>query len=135
MAVSVEGLASAVRGRGVEAGAPDYDECRALYNAMIDKRPAVVVRAVNAGDVMAAVSFARENGLPVAIRGGGHSVPGFGTWDDAVVVSADLHRLTRSELEALRAVHFAAPQSSVWETHISDPLPIFRKTQLNRGYP
>ena len=42
MAVSVEGLASAVKGRVVEAGAPDYDESRALYNAMIDKRPAAI---------------------------------------------------------------------------------------------
>lgn len=68
-----------------------YEAARKVYNAMIDRRPAVVVWPVNAGDVMAAVRFARQNDMPVAVRGGGHSVPGFGTWDDAVVI--DLQRM------------------------------------------
>jgi FAD/FMN-containing dehydrogenase len=67
--------------------APDdgaYEEARKVYNAMIDKRPAVVVRPVNARDVIAAVNFARENGIDLAIRGGSHGVPGFGTCDDGL---------------------------------------------------
>jgi FAD/FMN-containing dehydrogenase len=63
-----------------------YDEARTVYNAMIDRRPRVIVRAAGVDDVVAAVNFARANDLPVAIRGGGHSVPGFGTGDDAVVI-------------------------------------------------
>ena len=74
--------------RGPVVGPQDdgYDVARTVRNAMIDKRPAVVVRPANAGDVMTAVRFAAENGLTVAVRGGAHSVPGFGTCDDGVVV-------------------------------------------------
>jgi len=86
-----EPLREQVRGEVIDRDDDAYEEARHVYNAMIDRRPAVIVRAVNAGDVLAAVRFANDNGLPVAIRGGGHSVPGFGTWDEAVVV--DLVRM------------------------------------------
>jgi hypothetical protein len=62
MAVSVEGLASAVRGRVVQPGASDYDEARALYNAMIDKRPAAIAYCVDEGDVAAALRYGVERG-------------------------------------------------------------------------
>jgi len=91
IAQTTAALREQVRGEVIDRDDAGYEEARKVYNAMIDRRPAVVVRAVNAGDVMAAVRFAAENGLPVAIRAGGHSVPGFGTWDDAVVV--DLVRM------------------------------------------
>ena len=67
-------------------GDEGYDEARKVYNAMIDRRPAAVVRPQDTAGVAAAVSFARENGHSIAVRGGGHSVPGFGTADDAVVI-------------------------------------------------
>ncbi len=86
--MTIEQLRERARGAVIEAGDDGYDEARTVYNAMIDRRPRVVVRCSDAGDVMAAVDFARENGLDLAVRGGGHSVPGFGTVDDGVV--ADL---------------------------------------------
>lgn len=89
--LSVEPLREQVRGDVIDQASDEYEQARHVYNAMIDRRPAVIVRAVNAGDVMTAVGFARGNGLAVAVRGGGHSVPGFGTWDDAVVI--DLARM------------------------------------------
>ena len=84
-------LRSQVRGEVIESGDARYDEARTVYNAMIDRRPAFVVRCTGVADVIAAVKAARAGGLNVAIRGGGHSVPGFGTADDAVVL--DLGRM------------------------------------------
>jgi len=90
-ALAMDELQAQVRGDVILPEDGRYEEARHVYNAMIDRRPAVVVRAVNAGDVMAAVNFAREKGLDLAIRGGGHSVPGFGTCDGGVVI--DLSRM------------------------------------------
>ncbi len=84
-------LKSQVRGEVIVAGDAHYDEARKVYNAMIDKRPDVVVRCTGVADVIAAVKAARAGGLNVAIRGGGHSVPGFGTADGALVL--DLGRM------------------------------------------
>ena len=78
-------LRQQVRGDVITKDDAGYDEARVVRNAMIDKHPAVVVRPVNAGDVIAAVNFAREGHLALAIRGGGHSVPGFGTCDGVVI--------------------------------------------------
>jgi FAD/FMN-containing dehydrogenase len=88
---TIDQLRDQVRGDVIAPDDEAYEEARKVYNAMIDRRPAVVVRPVNAGDVIAAVNFARENGIDLAIRGGGHGVPGFGTCDDGVVV--DLSRM------------------------------------------
>ena len=83
---TIEQLKDQVRGAVITPEEPDYETARRVYNAMIDKRPRVIVRAADTKDVIAAVSFAREGALAIAVRGGGHSVPGFGTGDDAVVV-------------------------------------------------
>jgi FAD/FMN-containing dehydrogenase len=93
MAVSVEGLASAVKGRVVGADASDYDDSRALFNAMIDKRPAAIVYCVDEGDVAAAIGYGREQGLPIAIRSGGHNGAGLGSVDDGLVI--DLSQMSR----------------------------------------
>jgi FAD/FMN-containing dehydrogenase len=88
---TIEQLRARVRGDVITPQDTGYEEARRVYNAMIDRRPRVVVRCANAGDVMAGVEFAREHQLDLAVRGGGHSVPGFGTCDDGVVI--DLSRM------------------------------------------
>ncbi|GAB7106163.1 FAD-binding oxidoreductase [Streptomyces phaeofaciens JCM 4814] len=99
----LERLRGALRGELVEPGDPEYDEARAVYNAMIDRRPALVVRAVDAGDVMATVDFARDQGLALAVRGGSHSVPGYGTCDGGVVLDLARMRGIRVDPGARRA--------------------------------
>ena len=82
---------AAFRGDVIEKGDPRYDEARSLYNAMIDKKPALIARVADVADVIAAVNFARENDLLLAIRGGGHNGPGLGSCDDGLVI--DMSRL------------------------------------------
>src|SRR5919198_4934109 len=84
--LAIDELRDRLRGDVISTEDDRYEEARRVYNAMIDRRPLAVVRPVNAGDVIAAVTFARENGLDLAVRGGGHSVPGFGTVEDGVVI-------------------------------------------------
>jgi FAD/FMN-containing dehydrogenase len=79
-------LREQVRGAVIAPDDDGYDDARRVYNAMIDRRPEVVVRCVDATDVRAAVAAANDAGRDIAVRGGGHSVPGFGTGDGAVVV-------------------------------------------------
>jgi FAD/FMN-containing dehydrogenase len=83
---AVEGLAASLRGELIRPGDAGYDDARMVYNAMIDKHPALIVRAQDVADVIATVNFARQQGLLLAIRGGGHNGPGLGTVDDGVVL-------------------------------------------------
>jgi FAD/FMN-containing dehydrogenase len=79
-------LAATVRGDLIQPGDPGYDEARAVYNGMIDKHPAAIVRCRDVADVIACVRFAREHGAEIAVRGGGHNAAGLGVADDALVI-------------------------------------------------
>jgi FAD/FMN-containing dehydrogenase len=89
-----EELAAAVRGSLIRPGDPEYDQTRAVYNGMIDRRPAAIARCRDAADVVACVQFGRKHGAEIAVRGGGHSAGGFGVWDDALVIDLSLMRST-----------------------------------------
>jgi FAD/FMN-containing dehydrogenase len=79
-------------GRVIASGEPGYDDARTVWNAMIDRRPALVVRPLGAADVMAGVQFAREHDLLICIKGGGHNIAGFATADGALMLDLSLMR-------------------------------------------
>jgi FAD/FMN-containing dehydrogenase len=101
--MGIEELREQVRGAVITADDELYDEARAVYNAMVDRRPLAVIRAQDAGDVMAGVTFAAEAGIDLAIRGGGHSVPGFGTCDGGIVLDLAAMRGVRVDPAARTA--------------------------------
>jgi FAD/FMN-containing dehydrogenase len=87
-------LAAGLLGQLITPGDADYDTARAVYNGMIDRRPAAVVRCRDVADVIAAVAFARAHDLEIAVRSGGHHAAGFGVWDGALVVDLSLMHST-----------------------------------------
>jgi FAD/FMN-containing dehydrogenase len=88
---------SGFNGRLIGPEDADYDEARKIYNAMFDKRPALIAQVAHAGDVARAIAFARAHELPIAVRGGGHNGAGLASVDDGVVI--DLSQLTSIEVD------------------------------------
>lgn len=84
-------------GQIVRPDDPEYDQARIVWNAMADKRPALIARCAGVDDVITAVRFAREEDLVVAVRGGGHSVAGFSTCDGGIVI--DLSRMRGATID------------------------------------
>jgi FAD/FMN-containing dehydrogenase len=101
---TVEELRQSVRGTVVVPGDADYEGARAVWNGMIDRRPAVVVRPAEVADVAAAVRFARSQDLEIAVRGGGHSLPGFSTTDGGLVIDLSRMRDVRVDTAKRRAM-------------------------------
>jgi FAD/FMN-containing dehydrogenase len=97
---SLDSLREAFAGEIVLPDDPGYDEARAVWNGMADRRPALVVRPTGEDDVVAALRFAREQDLLIAVRCGGHSIPGLSTCDDGIVI--DLSRMRGAEVDAER---------------------------------
>ena len=91
---SLAALQGQLRGTLIRPDDAAYDEARKVYNAMIDKHPALIVRCADVADVISAVNFARDNQLTVAVRGGGHNGPGLGTCDDGLVIDlSEMHSI------------------------------------------
>ena len=100
---AVGALRSGFRGEVFTPRDNGYDNARAVWNAIIDRRPGLVARCRGVGDVIGAVKFARAHGLPVAIRGGAHNVAGHAVCDDGVMIDLSLMRSVRVDPDARRA--------------------------------
>ncbi|AKQ64723.1 oxidoreductase, FAD-dependent [Myxococcus hansupus] len=98
---SVEQFRARLRGGLVRPGDADYEESARVYNAMIHKHPALIARCADVADVIAAVAFARERGLTLAIRGGGHNGGGLGTCEGGLVADLSRMRGVRVDPESL----------------------------------
>ena len=97
-APAVEELARAFSGELLQPGDGGFDEARLVWNGLHDRHPALIARCSSAEDVVTAVNFARDHDLEVAVRGGGHSAPGYATCDDGIVI--DLSPMNAVEVDA-----------------------------------
>ncbi|MEW2084531.1 FAD-binding oxidoreductase [Streptomyces sp. NPDC005283] len=100
---TLEEMRTALRGPVIGPEDPEYNEARKIYNAMIDREPAALVRCADAADVMAAVDFIRDHGLELAVRGGGHSGPGLCLVDGGVTIDLSRMRWVRVDPAARTA--------------------------------
>jgi FAD/FMN-containing dehydrogenase len=96
-------LQAGFRGQIVARGDSSFDEHRSVWNGSISRRPALIVRCAGVADVIGAVRFGRQHGLPTAVRSGGHSFPGHSVADDAVVIDLGLMKGVRVDPEARTA--------------------------------
>jgi FAD/FMN-containing dehydrogenase len=101
---TVQELRESIGGAVLVPGDAGYETARAVWNGMIDKHPALVVRCTGTADVLASVQFARSQDLEVAVRGGGHSLPGFSVSDGGMVIDLSPMKGVRVDPVAQRAV-------------------------------
>jgi hypothetical protein len=131
----IERFKAAFRGEVIQPGDSGYETARKIWNASIDKHPGIIARCSGVADVVAAVNFARENELLVAVRGGGHNVSGKAVCDDGIAIN--LSGMKGIHVDA--ANHTVRVQSGVtlgdldWETHVfglAVPAGIISKTGI-----
>jgi len=100
---AVKELKENIRGELLTSDSPGYDKGRVIWNAMIDKRPAIIVRCAGAADVIHAVDFARKHDLLVSVRGGGHNIAGNAVCDGGLVIDLSPMKSVRVNLKDKRA--------------------------------
>jgi len=108
---TLESLRTSARGPVLSAGDPGYDEARKIWNATVDRRPAVIARCAGPADVRRAVDYARENQLVISVRGGGHNIAGTAVCDDGMMI--DLSPMKSVRIDPVRARAFVEPGATL----------------------
>ncbi|HEX2931710.1 MAG TPA: FAD-binding oxidoreductase, partial [Candidatus Binatia bacterium] len=98
-----KGLKGMIKGNVLVPDDPGYEEARQIWNAMIDRRPAMIVQCADADDVPSAITFARRNRLEISIRGAGHNIAGNALCDDGLVIDFSKMKNVRVDAEKRRA--------------------------------
>src|ERR671913_1282398 len=99
-ALDIAGLQDGFRGELLRPGDPGYEDARRVWNGSISRFPALIARCAGVADVISAVKFAKDNGLLVAVRGGGHSYPGHSVCDGGLVIDLSLMKGIRVDPQA-----------------------------------
>jgi FAD/FMN-containing dehydrogenase len=100
----LDSFGASLSGSIIRPADPSYDEARRVHNLAVDRRPSLIVRAADAADVARGVTFAADHGLEVAVRGGGHSAPGYSTTDGGIVI----------DLSAMKGLHIDPQRRLAW---------------------
>lgn len=108
---AIDGLRSTLRGSVIVPGDESYESARQVWNATIDRRPAVIVRCMGVSDVMTAIGFARTRGLSLAVRGGGHNIGGSALCDDGLVI--DLSMMKSVHIDPVARVAYVEPGATL----------------------
>jgi FAD/FMN-containing dehydrogenase len=99
----INNLKDKVKGKLVLPGDPNYNEVREIWNAMIDRRPAVIIQCAEADDVPHAISYARDNGLEISVRGGGHNIAGSALCNNGVMIDFSNMKAVKVDVQKKRA--------------------------------
>src|SRR5580765_48855 len=108
---TIDGFSSQLTGSLMRTTDPGYDEARAIWNAMIDRRPALIVKCLGTADVVSCVKFAREHNLLTSVRGGGHNIAGMSLANDAMLIDLSLMKWVRVNPETQTV--FVAPGATL----------------------
>jgi FAD/FMN-containing dehydrogenase len=107
----ITNLKDKVKGEIVLPGDPNYNEVREIWNAMIDRRPAVIIQCAEADDVPHAISYARDNGLEISVRGGGHNIAGSALCNNGVMI--DFSKMTAVKVDAQKKRAYVEPGATL----------------------
>lgn len=108
---SIDNLRGALRGRVLSPDDNGYDEAREIWNAMIDRRPAVIVQPADSGDVAPTIKFARENTLEISVRGAGHNIAGNALCNDGLTI--DFSNMKRVQVDAGKKLAYVEPGATL----------------------